>query len=99
MGLAQQVQSSMVPTVQSSRSNQRRLQRSSASAISPLEENDEQVISKRLLNRRPVTRYAPLYAFRSKSTTNENEEDISNSSKTEDAGIWVILFHINFCRL
>ena len=95
MGLAQQVQSSLGPT-QPSRSNQLRSQRGSSSAISSLQENNEQYISKRLLNRRPVTRYAPSYTIRSKLAINENEEETSNGSKTEDAGIWVILSLIDF---
>lgn len=94
MGLAQQVQSSLGP-IQPSRSNQLRSRRIS-SAISSLEDNNEQNISKRLLNRRPVTRYAPSYTFRSQLAIDENEEATSNGSKTEDAGIWVIPSHIDF---
>ena len=94
MGLAQQVQSSFVPP--SSRANQQRSQRTSSSVISSFDENSEQNISKRLLNRRATTaRQSPSYTFRSRIAINDNESDVSIGSKTEDAGIWVISFALD----
>jgi hypothetical protein len=91
MGLAQQVQSSLLPLNESRISSQRRTKRigSSISTLQ-LEENDEQYISKRLLNRRANARNQHSYLPKLRIAIDENEQETLNESKKQDAGIWVI---------
>jgi hypothetical protein len=94
MGLAQQVQSSLSPLDESrlSRGSQHRSKRNGSSiSTSRLEENDEQYISKRLLNRRAHARKQDSYLPKLRIAIAENEQEPSTDSKKQDAGIWVIL--------
>ncbi|CAF0749543.1 unnamed protein product [Rotaria sordida] len=97
MGLARQVQSSLVLNEshqsRSARSIQHRSRRpTSSKPNSRLNENYEQNISKRLLNRRyqlsPVTK--------SKIPIDNNERESSINNENQDSGIWLlpILCHI-----
>jgi len=96
MGLAQRVQSSLLPfdVLQQSRSarliqsNPKRTNSSKSTSHSI--ENDEENISKRLLNRRANSRYQHSYIPKPKIVINENEQELSTNNKDQDPGIWVI---------
>lgn len=89
MGLAQQVQSSFSP-LHESRSIRRLSKQSRSSVTAHLGENDEQYISKRLLNRRSSARYPHSYLLKPRIAITENDQESSTNGKTQDAGIWVI---------
>jgi hypothetical protein len=106
MGLAQQVQASLIPTDESQHSRLSRLHhhhhakrsRSSISSYHP-DEKDEQNISKRLLNRRASARYPRSQLTKSKISNDKNEQESSVNNENQDAGIWVIfqiIFFLNF---
>lgn len=94
MELAQQVQVSLLP-LDESRLNQRRSKRIGSSIItSHSDDNDEEYISKRLLNRRSTPRYRHCYTPKPRIMIDKNEPRLStsNSNKNQDAGIWVMKF-------
>ena len=88
MGLAQQVQSSLVP-LNEPRLTQRRSKSRSSSSLSNhrSEDNNEQNISKRLLSRR----YQRLYSTKPKISIDKTEQESSTNNENQDPGIWVIL--------
>jgi hypothetical protein len=103
MGLAQQVQSSLVPP-----HHEHRPKRRSSSSLSTyhLEDNDEQNISKRLLHRRPSACHRRSYTTKPKISIDKNEQELSTNNENQDPGIWVISIKLNidflksnFCKL
>jgi hypothetical protein len=100
MELAQQVKSSLSPADEQelynrqsrqSRSNKHRKKRSSSSVSSyQSEDNDEQNISKRLLNRRVSTSYRRSQVRKAKNSDEKAEQEQSINDENQDAGIWVI---------
>ncbi len=94
MGLAQQVQSSLLPLddlQQQSRLTPSRFKRINNSlSTSHLEENSDENISKRLLNRRGSAHYQHSSIPKSRLSMNENEQESSTNNKNQDPGIWVI---------
>ena len=96
MGLAQQVQSTLLP-FEESRLTQRRQKRTRSTITnSHSEKNSEQNLSKRLLNQRASARYSRSFIPRPQTAIDGNEQEVSTINKNQDAGIWVIRFKIPF---
>lgn len=100
MDLAQQVKSSLSPADDQeqylrqsrlSRSNKRPHKRSKSSASCyNFEENDEQNISKRILQRRASQRSQRSKPTKTKSTNEKTEQEQTNNDENQDPGIWVL---------
>lgn len=100
MELAQEVKSSLVSAdeqeqylrqIRSSRFSKHYPKRSNSSVSSYLfDDNEEQNVSKRLLQRRASSRHQNSKVIKSKPTNEKSEAEQTSNDENQDAGIWVI---------